>query len=902
MGINRQTGLALTERLLKLTSELERISEERRLAYEWLRREIPGEHLRLEDYDLLKSRQEAVQEVFTRDWNRKLAELDEWCRRVRRRQPRLIDLQEEHLNNGDKLPDALAFGRMKLSCEGWSGHVPRLLPFPFKRGIRMSNDRKEQSWLHQLLLRLMTALPANALRIVAYDPLHLGSALRPFLPLLDLQKPFADRRIWTRSEEIEEVLRRELDDIEQLLQRRFGGSAVDWQSYNKLHPDHAIPYKVLVVLHVPEQLTEKSLWYLGRILEFGPACGVLPILSMEEGSLEDRRYDALRGQVERLTQGIEQLLESNPVFRSFRHLAVTEEQEQWPDRLLDLLGRLAERYRSSNAFIRKIRDQWGEAACWTASSRDGISACIGWTPDGREVEFTLGRVDSEHHALLAGRSGSGKSNLLHVLIHSLCHRYAPDELQVYMLDYKQGTEFAVYANPPLPQAVLVATESDPEYGTTVLAHIEQELQRRASAFKRHAVRDCAEYRKNTGLPLPRVLLIIDEFQLLFSENKDVAEAAEKSLNMLLRQGRAYGIHVLLATQTLKGIQSMSMAQLISQIGCRMALACSEEDSAMILGSNNWAAAELKSPPEGILNDANGAGSANRRFLIPYAEPDLIRSHLDELHERSEQRGFASSAKIFNGAHLPPIPDSRSYAAQLAGAGEPALVLGEKLDFSGNPLRLAFDRQQPGHLLIAGHDPVIRQGLLLSVIRSLSLSEHVRRIAYYDAANKGASALREAAVESAGSRIRLFGYEWDGDFSFLDHTEDGKADVLIIDGLENAKPFHSAVPSFGKPKDPASPADSLRRTLESGHSPIVIAVVDNWRKANAACKDLLPQFELKIGYRLSEDDAGALVQGGGFAKLKGLDNGNKAVFIDKLKNRQDWFRPYCDIHTEKDEPW
>ena len=188
-------------------------------------------------------------------------------------------------------------------------------------------------------------------------------------------------------------------------------------------------------------------------------------------------------------------------------------------------------------------------------------------------------------------------------------------LNIYLLDYKQGTEFSVYASPPLPQAKLVATESDPEYGVTVLAHLTEELEKRAQEFKSRAVRDFYEYRKSSLDELPRILLIIDEFQILFSEGRQVAEPAEKMLNQLLRQGRAYGIHVLLATQTLKGIQSLSMGQLISQIGCRIALACSEEDSAMILGNSNWEASKLSSPPEGIINNSNGAKSANQRFLI-----------------------------------------------------------------------------------------------------------------------------------------------------------------------------------------------------------------------------------------------------------------------------------------------
>jgi hypothetical protein len=68
-----------------------------------------------------------------------------------------------------------------------------------------------------------------------------------------------------------------------------------------------------------------------------------------------------------------------------------------------------------------------------------------------------------------------------------------------------------------------------------------------------------------------------------------------------------------------------MGQLISQIGCRISLACGEEDSAMILGNSNWEASTLSSPPEGIINNSNGAISANQRFLIPLPTGNCARN-------------------------------------------------------------------------------------------------------------------------------------------------------------------------------------------------------------------------------------------------------------------------------------
>ena len=126
--------------------------------------------------------------------------------------------------------------------------------------------------------------------------------------------------------------------------------------------------------------------------------------------------------------------------------------------------------------------------------------------------------------------------MLHILIHTLCEKYPPEELDLYLLDYKESTEFNVYATPPLPHARLVATESDPEYGVTVLRHLIGELERRARLFKSVNARDFAEYRKSTGEQLPRVLLVSDEFQVLFSEGRQVAEASEQLISQLLKQG------------------------------------------------------------------------------------------------------------------------------------------------------------------------------------------------------------------------------------------------------------------------------------------------------------------------------------------------------------------------------
>jgi len=100
------------------------------------------------------------------------------------------------------------------------------------------------------------------------------------------------------------------------------------------------------------------------------------------------------------------------------------------------------------------------------------------------------------------------------------------------------------------------------------------------------------------------LLMIDEFQEFFSEDDKLAQDAGVLLDRLVRQGRAFGIHVLLGSQTIGGSSGLARST-IGQMAVRIALQTSEADSQLILGDNNSAARLLSRPGEAIYNDAGG---------------------------------------------------------------------------------------------------------------------------------------------------------------------------------------------------------------------------------------------------------------------------------------------------------
>ena len=898
VGINEKQENVMVENIIRAVVALDKVISCRDRSRDILNKDYPDEKLSVDKYHAYKARLNCIQEVFSKEWVNALNLLDVLCKRVRIRQPHLNKLKRESINQSNHFPDALAFGRLRLSYENWCGYIPRLVPFPIKNPLWLPDASSNQLMIHQLLLRLMSALPANYLDITAIDPLRLGTSLSPFLPLLKLNHPFTEQRLLTRADEIETELQRKLDYVENLLQNKFKGEITSWVEYNSSNTGSPLPYKVLLIFGIPEQLTDRSLWYLGRLMEHGTRCGVLPVLTIDENRIEDKKYTGLRESLKAYVRPMNRILPSKILSHDITNISISEEHEYWPEPIVlsEIIGWLYDEYEKCGLFARKLAELWDKTPFWKETSTNGLSTPIGWSHDGKEIHFSLGGVNNEHHALLAGRSGSGKSNLLHVLIHSLCNRYSPAEVKIYLLDYKQGTEFNTYANPPLPQAALVATESDPEYGVTVLTHLTKELERRAAEFKHHSTRDIQEYRQNTQTVLPRIVLIIDEFQLLFSEGRQVAEPAEKLMNILLRQGRAYGIHVLLATQTLKGIQSLSMGQLISQIGCRLALSCSEEDSAMILGNTNLEASTLNSPPEGLLNNANGAKSANQRFLIPFADREMCNVHQNVVYDLAFKNGYSNITTIFSGSHLPMLPSNNKFKSLQTTTKIPRLLLGEELSFEANHFSVPLEKRSAGNLLVAGFDDDIQAGLLLSTVHSLLNTKSVSEIIYFNARGEQ-SLISEIGLDVLGQNsISVKEKNWDGDLTNLKKPASECYKVLIIDGLDSAKMFHGGPSGFKplKKDEPASPAESLKILLEEGpqNGLFVISFVDNWRRCNTVCRDLLSFFELRIGFCLNEDDAGSLMLGN-IGKLKGLEHGNKAIFVDRLKNHQVWLRPFIN---------
>ncbi|MCX8067366.1 MAG: FtsK/SpoIIIE domain-containing protein [Anaerolineae bacterium] len=210
-------------------------------------------------------------------------------------------------------------------------------------------------------------------------------------------------------------------------------------------------------------------------------------------------------------------------------------------RLLEVLG------------IRDIQ-QYDAQAAWTRRAPDRLlKAVLGVRKGGQPLVLDLSHTGHGPHGLIAGTTGSGKSELLQTLVISLALSHHPHDLGFILVDFKGGGAFSPLA--PLPHVLGLVTNISGNLAERALVALEAEIKRREHLFNQFNVNDIARYqelywqRQGQGMePLPRVVIIVDEFAELVTDYPEFMDG----LVRVARVGRSLGIHLILATQSPRG--------------------------------------------------------------------------------------------------------------------------------------------------------------------------------------------------------------------------------------------------------------------------------------------------------------------------------------------------------------
>lgn len=581
-------------------------------------------------------------------------------------------------------------------------------------------------------MRLFMMLPPGKLNFTFIDPVTLGESFAMFTRLVDVDDRTSEvinGKIWSSPADIEDKLKIMTDHISNVTQRCLQGKYNNIYEYNHVAEQNAEAYQVLMLMDFPAGLTDQSLKLLEQIVTSGPKCGVFTIIYRNESQykkVSERSYPLIMN----IETNFQKFDYSNDCARIFcSGDTVKDKPLLWqgcplPSQIQmdDIIATLKKGIKNADKVvigIEKVSD-----AETTFSTKDGIRIPIG-IHGANEIQYLTLGVGGSHHALIAGVAGSGKSSLLHTIILRSLTQYSPEELSVYLVDFKRGVEFKIYADFILPSFKVVAIESEREFGYNILVALEREQKIRADLFKKNHVDKIEEYRE-LGKKMPRILVIMDEFHELFSNAND--EFAKKSaviMERIVRQGRAFGVHLILASQSYSNITGIDRA-VFDQMAVRIVLKCSKADANLLLdnGSSEIDQISIDDPGRAVYNSEAGNKEYNSHFRVAYIDPSKHRGMLQEISNSTREfadpkqptRILLSNIEDNNYSIFNQFPNYNTAGYKTLGR----LYIGEPLSVTNN-MAVDFTRNEYSNLLMIGGDTEKARSMYAFAIISLCIN-------------------------------------------------------------------------------------------------------------------------------------------------------------------------------------
>ena len=828
--------------------------------------------------------------------------------------PRLPDSPD------DRTPDAfLSSGTADHSPSGQlCVDMPAVLVFPEDTSIVVEHDAAGREtalgFLRAQILRLLLTIPPGRIRLTLIDPVGLGQSFSAMMHLADFDELLIQSRIWTDELQIRSQLRNITEHMEDVFQTYLRSEFRTIEEYNAAAGEVAEPYHFVVIADFPAGLSEDAARHLSSILTSGPRCGVHTLTAWNPATGSPPGFDVeqLRehGTVFRVSDG--RVLPASEQLSGIRFEAEAEPEPAAAVRLVRAVGEQSKDARRVEVSFRRIAP--APNAIWSHSTADGIDLPIGRAGAARLQFLRLGRGTSQH-VLVAGKTGSGKSTFLHIVVTNLALHYSPDEIEFWLIDFKKGVEFRTYAAERLPHARVVAIESDREFGLSVLERLDGVLQERGELFRSRGVQDVPSFRTAfPDEPMPRLLLLIDEFQEFFTAEDRVSSRASLLLDRLIRQGRAFGIHVMLGSQTLGGAYSLARSTL-GQVAVRVALQCSESDAHLILSEDNAAARLLTRPGEAIYNDANGLREGNHPFQIAWLDDEEREQWIRLLRERSAPSGERPMI-VFEGSVPPAVEHCGPLQAALQGSPDatrrsfdpPSVWLGEPVAIAG-PVHVRLRRAGGQNLLLVGQDETAIDSMLAMILISVcgaagseagvTLLHSIRQpdvlARFDDLVDSGAvPGCRLAAADATAGVIDDFLAELERREQMADHAVRPER-LLIIRDIGQFRELRRDDDEFGlgsfgdaaKATTATKLGDLIRRGPLVGLHVVIWADtysnVTRWLSAT-----LLREFENRVALRMNQTDSASLVDSPAAA---GLGSGRALLYRDETGSVEK-FRPFA----------
>lgn len=425
--------------------------------------------------------------------------------------------------------------------------------------------------LERLAWRIAITVPANLCEIVLYnggiagDSFNTHSRLNKYLVGDRDERVLFDGNIDVFDKVVSEAY---ASIVQRMSAINCAGKHTLVELNESLGRDARMKYQFFILTDFPRNVKMQTVQKLAQIIDVGSKAGVYVMMSWDmNADFNDDHHASSSFDAQAMLKNMEIVFPKDGTF-FFSNSGHDDVLNRFTLNLDDAAVDPAEA-NTWSVYINKVVDVAKKNAKPTALKQDfALLENTPYEPVMSEISITVGLdVNDKHpvtvrfnsgdyiHAFILGQSGSGKSVLLNNIISSAILKYSPEDLMLYLMDFK-GVEFNRYKGIKHTKAVLV-DNSDPQMTLEVLRELREENKHRVKLWQRESVNNIDGYNKKyPNSRLPQILFVADECQVMFKENvsngteRMIQQEISEILNIIATQGRSQGIHMLLATQQL----------------------------------------------------------------------------------------------------------------------------------------------------------------------------------------------------------------------------------------------------------------------------------------------------------------------------------------------------------------
>lgn len=600
-------------------------------------------------------------------------------------------------------------------------------------------EEKIKDYVNGIGLRMIWSIPASLQEFCLLDTAAIGSyaTLQSMDPAQNpasagelVKSMIVGGKVFQKKDE----MAKQIDEIRTHFEDRKGamGSYKTLRDFNSSNFMSREAYQAVIVQHFPTNLESDSIMDITTMARDCRAAGFSTILTMPETN-ESYMDDQIKLRVRDLESYVLVLqMQSDGAFRITSSCRTNAEKTA----IVSIFGipsstRLAEMksdFLNASMGALKVAVDFNSVAPvkdtrFGESSSQGLVIPLGLMRGGTQFEL---RMDDIHiHTVLSGVTGSGKTNLLHVLLLNIMLKYSPDEVEIYLIDFKHGVDFGIYSNYNLPNFRVLSITSEVEFPLAALEEIEAEFDRRAYTLEGY--QSISEYNKVQpyDMRLKRIVLILDELYVLMrsavsDENQKYADRIMQIIDKIAHESRAFGIHMLISGQDISQVNGIG--NIVSQCANRIAMYTSIPDTQLLLqGSEALALAnEITPSSQGTCVYSFDYGKTGKMSYTAKNEPTSQAKVLAQISEHYTSIKEQSSVRI-----LLTEPSKSKYHPFRRFVDEGVLPEKERL-FIGEPLTLLkeFSYFPDRNLWVIGGDSALGEiagfGVMFSSLLSLLL--------------------------------------------------------------------------------------------------------------------------------------------------------------------------------------